>query len=81
VGKFIIFDLKNNLYSEIDFESKKKKANKSYFAGSIWKMNQTFRDKLYEEYTKKKDIDISFKESKHAQEKYDDIEGDWLEYV
>mmetsp|Transcript_17020 Transcript_17020/g.14907 ORF Transcript_17020/g.14907 Transcript_17020/m.14907 type:complete len:167 (-) Transcript_17020:279-779(-) len=81
--KFYFFNLEHNLYCEVDFDdhssifNKKPKLPKNGFVGSIYRINDQFKEKLKEEMEKNKELDLSIKE-KHIEEKLDDVHGNWL---
>jgi hypothetical protein len=84
-GMFYIFDFKNKLYCEIDFECsesslfKKSKYTKDYFTGKIWKTTDKFMGKLENELKHHREIDLKFKEKDHSVKVLDTVEGSWLQ--
>jgi len=89
-GKFYIFDLENRYYCEVDFDnnsssllsmfsSKKTQVAQDFFQGGIWKIKDSFAEKLRQQTLKFQELDLKFKEKDHAIEKLETIKGNWME--
>jgi len=84
---YYVFDLKNKLYCEIDFDVsessffKKSKFTKDAFVGKIWETTAKFMEKLKNELKNHREIDIKFKEKDHAVKVLDTVEGSWLQNI